>query len=178
MARNISPEEYQELGRRYYKLKQFDKAVETFTSGIDACPTASLYDHRAATYEKLENFNAAVKDGRQMIRLDKKDVKGYLRTASVLEKMGKEETALGIYRYGMKNVPTSDKNYKVCNTTFICKDIYGHVLAFPSIIIAFLIRMTAADLLSAPSRTVRQAHSPTLTSDSRRSIHRLACGVG
>jgi F-box/TPR repeat protein Pof3 len=118
MARRMSPEEYQELGRRYYKLKQYEKAVETFTNGIDACATASLYDHRAATHEKLQNFNAAVKDGREMIRLDKKDVKGYLRTASVLEKMEKPDTALGIYKYGMKNVPTSDKNFKVCSSTF------------------------------------------------------------
>jgi len=113
MARKMSAEEYQALGREYYKLKQYEKAVETFTSGIETCPTASLYDYRAATYEKLENFNASVKDGREMIRLNKKDVKGYLRTASVLEKMEKPETALGIYKYGMKNVPVDDKNFKV-----------------------------------------------------------------
>ena len=113
MARKLSPEEYQALGREYYKLKQYEKAIETFTNGIEAYPTASLYDYRAATYEKLENFNAAVKDGREMIRLNKKDGKGYLRTASVLEKMKKPETALGIYKYGMKNVPVDDKNFKV-----------------------------------------------------------------
>jgi F-box/TPR repeat protein Pof3 len=119
MARKMSPEEYQELGRRYYKLKQYDKAAETFSNGIEACATASLYDHRAAAHEKLENFNAAVKDGREMIRLDKKDVKGYLRTASVLEKMGKHETALGIYKYGMKNVDVGDRNFKVCGLMFL-----------------------------------------------------------
>jgi F-box/TPR repeat protein Pof3 len=107
------PEEYQEIGRSYYKLKQYEKALETFSKGIETCPTADLYDHRAATYEKLGNFNAAVKDGRGMIRLNKKDVKGYLRTASVLEKMEKHDTALGIYKYGMKNVPVGDKNFKV-----------------------------------------------------------------
>ncbi|KAF7569081.1 F-box TPR repeat containing protein pof3 [Pyrenophora tritici-repentis] len=113
MARKMSAEEYQALGREYYKLKQYDKAIDTFTTGIEACPTASLYDYRAATYEKLDNFNASVKDGREMIRLNKKDVKGYLRTASVLEKMNKPETALGIYKYGMKNVPVDDKNFKL-----------------------------------------------------------------
>ncbi|CAN9094446.1 unnamed protein product [Alternaria alternata] len=112
MARTMLPEEYQEIGRSYYKLKQYEKALETFSKGIESCPTAELYDHRAATYDKLGNFNAAVKDGREMIRLNKKDVKGYLRTASVLEKMEKPETALGIYKYGMKNVPVSDKNFK------------------------------------------------------------------
>ncbi|RMZ67393.1 Tetratricopeptide-like helical [Pyrenophora seminiperda CCB06] len=113
MARKMSADEYQALGREYYKLKQYEKAIETFTIGIEACPTASLYDYRAATYEKLGNFNASVKDGREMIKFNKKDVKGYLRTASVLEKMNKPETALGIYRYGMKNVPVDDKNFKL-----------------------------------------------------------------
>jgi F-box/TPR repeat protein Pof3 len=114
MARNMTPEEHQEVGRRLYKLKQYEQAAEAFTRGIDFAPTLSLFDHRAAAYDRLEDYNAAVKDGREMIKLDKKNVKGYLRTASVLEKMEKLETALGIYKYGMKNVPVSDKNFKAC----------------------------------------------------------------
>jgi F-box/TPR repeat protein Pof3 len=113
MPRPLSPEEYQELGRRYYKLKQFDKALETFNDAIDASPTLGLHDHRAACYDKLGDYDAAVKDGRAMIKLDKKDVRGYLRTTSVLEKSGKPEIALGIYKYGMKHVPVDDKNFKV-----------------------------------------------------------------
>ncbi|XPT02660.1 hypothetical protein M3J09_011772 [Ascochyta lentis] len=113
MPRLMSPEEFQELGRRYYKLKQFDKALEVFNNAIDASPTLGLHDHRAACYDKLGDYSAAVKDGRAMIKLDKQDVRGYLRTASVLEKMEKPETALGIYKYGMKNVPIDDKNFKL-----------------------------------------------------------------
>jgi F-box/TPR repeat protein Pof3 len=113
MARNMSSDEYQELGRRYYKLKQYKEAVEAFTNGINVAPTVSLFDHRAAAYDRQEDYGAAVKDGREMIKLNKQDVKGYLRTASILEKMEKLETALGIYKYGMKNVPVSDKNFKV-----------------------------------------------------------------
>lgn len=121
MARQISAEEFQELGRNYYKLKQYDKALETFTKGIETCqkPSLGLYDYRAATYDKLEKYAEAVKDGREMIRMNKKDVKGYLRTANVLEKMGKEETALGIYKYGMKNLGAQDGNFKAC-ILFIC----------------------------------------------------------
>jgi len=115
MAHKMSPEEYQELGRRYYKLKEYKNAVEAFTNGIEITPTLSLFDHRAAAYDRLEDYNAAVKDGREMIKFNKQDVKGYLRTASILEKMEKLETALGIYKYGMKNVPVNDKNFKVCS---------------------------------------------------------------
>ncbi|KAJ4375449.1 hypothetical protein N0V86_006980 [Didymella sp. IMI 355093] len=113
MPRPLSPEEYQELGRRYYKLKQFNKALQTFNEAIDASPTFSLHDHRAACYDKLGDYDAAVRDGRAMIKLDKQDVRGYLRTTSVLEKSGKPEIALGIYKYGMKHVPVDDKNFKV-----------------------------------------------------------------
>ncbi|KAL6708868.1 hypothetical protein ACN47E_002275 [Coniothyrium glycines] len=113
MARRMTAEEYQELGRRYYKLKQYDKALELLSQGIAESPTVALYDHRAAAYDKLGDFNNAVKDGREMIKLDKSEVKGYLRTASVLEKMDNLDTALKIYKYGMKNVPVTDKNYKL-----------------------------------------------------------------
>ena len=109
----MSPEESQELGRQYYKSKQYEKALETFSAAIEAAPSLSLYDHRAACYDRLKDFNAAIRDGRAMIKLDKQDVKGYLRTASILEKMDKLDTALGIYKYGIKNVPVSDKNFKV-----------------------------------------------------------------
>jgi F-box/TPR repeat protein Pof3 len=113
MPRPLSSEEYQELGRRYYKLKQFDKALETFNDAIDASPTLGLHDHRAACYDKLGDYDAAVRDGRAMIKLEKKDARGYLRTNIVFEKSGKPEIALGIYKYGMKHVPVDDKNFKV-----------------------------------------------------------------
>ena len=109
----MTPNEYQELGRRYYKLKQFDKALETCNNAINACPTLGLYDHRAACYDKLGDYKAAVEDGRAMIKLEKQDVRGYLRTASVLEKMELPDRALGIYKYGMKHVPVDDQNFKV-----------------------------------------------------------------
>ncbi|KAF2450784.1 hypothetical protein P171DRAFT_348589 [Karstenula rhodostoma CBS 690.94] len=113
MARTLSPEEYQELGKSYYKLKQYEKAVEAFTTGIDASaiPSTTLYDYRAAAHEKLGDFNAAVKDGRLAIRTHKQDVKGYLRTASALQKMEKLDTALNIYKYGMKNVSADNKDF-------------------------------------------------------------------
>ncbi|KAF2017552.1 RNI-like protein [Aaosphaeria arxii CBS 175.79] len=111
----ISPDEYLELGRNYYKQKNYEKAIEAFTHGIEASetPLITLLDYRAASYIKNENSNAALKDARDMIRMHKKDIRGYLRTASLLEKTEKFDTALNIYAYGKKNVPTTDKNYKL-----------------------------------------------------------------
>lgn len=115
MAHTMSPEEYQELGRRYYKQQQYDKAVEAFTRGIEATgePTVTQFDQRAASYEKLNDFNAALKDGREMIKRHSEHVKGYLRTASILQKVNKPEKAIDIYKYGMKHVPVDNKDFKV-----------------------------------------------------------------
>ncbi|KAF2268343.1 hypothetical protein CC78DRAFT_530257 [Lojkania enalia] len=115
MARTMSPEEYLELGKIHYNQKQYERAVEAFTNGIEAAtiPSIGLYDHRAASYAKLNDLKSAVKDGREMIKLDKMNVKGYLRTGSVLEKMNKLETAIGIYRYGMKHVSMENKSFKL-----------------------------------------------------------------
>lgn len=117
-------EEYQELGRRYYKRQEYAKAIRKFTEGIAVEPSLSLYDHRAAAYDRLENYDAAIRDGRSMIKEDKKNVKGYLRTASVLENAGKSETALAIYKHGMKHVPVADKHFQVCFP------MYGFSVAF------------------------------------------------
>jgi F-box/TPR repeat protein Pof3 len=121
MGHTRSPEEYQALGRAYYSEKQYDKAIEAFTQAIEQAirPTVEQYDQRAASFEKIKNFNAALKDGRQMIRVDQQDIKGYLRTGSILEKVGKPEKAIGIYKYGMERVPVLNKNFKVYNLTLI-----------------------------------------------------------
>ena len=125
MTRTLSPEDYQELGKSYYKLKQYEKAIEAFTNGIEASviPTSTLYDYRAATFEKLADYSSAIKDGRLTIRTHKQDVKGYLRTASALQKMDKLDTALNIYKYGMKNVPVDHRDFKVFNHCWGCSNV-------------------------------------------------------
>lgn len=81
MPRTMSAAEYQELGKRYYKQKEYQKAVDAFTEAIESMtiPTTGMLNNRAASYEKLENYNAACKDGRHMIKLDKSDAKVGLR---------------------------------------------------------------------------------------------------
>jgi F-box/TPR repeat protein Pof3 len=115
MERTMSSEEYQALGRTYYKRQQYGKAVAAFTEAIEAKvrPTVDQYDQRAASFEKLKNYNAALKDGREMIKVDKQDIKGYLRTGSILQKVNKPEKAIGIYKYGMEHVPVHNRNFKV-----------------------------------------------------------------
>lgn len=52
-------------------------------------PTVEQYDRRVACYERLKNYNAALKDSREMIRFNRQDIKGYLRMGSILQKVNK-----------------------------------------------------------------------------------------
>ena len=96
--------ELQELGQILYRRKEYTKALELFSEAIASEPnlTASLLDNRAATYDKLDDIPSALKDAKNAIRLHEKDPTGYLRAGKLLEKAGKPDTALGIYKHGMK----------------------------------------------------------------------------
>lgn len=43
---------------------------------------------------------------------------GYLRTADVLQKMGKDQTALGIYLYGLRNVSKLSEDSKLLQKSY------------------------------------------------------------
>ncbi|KAF2139935.1 uncharacterized protein K452DRAFT_200040, partial [Aplosporella prunicola CBS 121167] len=108
----MSIAELEELGRQYCKQKNYQKALGAFSEAFDATapPDITYLDLRAAVYERLENFQAALKDGKQMIRFARQDARGYLRTARVLQKMeGKAQTALDIYNLGLRSVKAEDK---------------------------------------------------------------------
>lgn len=52
-------------------------------------------------------------------------IKGYLRTAKILQLQEKYKAAADIYRYGLRNVPPSESNFKVSLNS---KSIDGHRL--------------------------------------------------
>ncbi|QDS70831.1 hypothetical protein FKW77_005038 [Venturia effusa] len=110
MPRTLSAAEYKELGKRYYARTEYQAACDAFTEGIAATShfDTQLYDYRAAAWTKLDKPQRALIDGRNMIKNHKDDPRGYLRTGRILEKQEKLDTALGIYAYGLKNVPVKD----------------------------------------------------------------------
>ncbi|TKA59758.1 hypothetical protein B0A49_09397, partial [Cryomyces minteri] len=115
MPSKKSMTELQELGRTYYGRKEYQKALDAFTEAIDMsnAPTSSLLDNRAATLEKLEDLQAALRDGKRTIQSWKQDVTGYLRTGKILRMMDKPDVALGIYQYGLRKVSPRDRNIKL-----------------------------------------------------------------
>ena len=83
----IRCEQYQLIGVKCYKQKEYNRAVSAFTTALDFAgrdTLLELLDQRAATYMKLDNFNSAIKDGRTMIQSFKTEVKVVLYCLTVI----------------------------------------------------------------------------------------------
>ncbi|KAJ8062448.1 hypothetical protein OCU04_008986 [Sclerotinia nivalis] len=61
-------------------------------------------DHRAATFEKLDQLQSALKDAKEMLELKPELSKGYLRCGKVLQLKGEHQLALKIYERGLRKV--------------------------------------------------------------------------
>ena len=104
-------------GQDHYRKQEYKQALECFSQIINEYTGVpiEIYDARAAVHTKLGNLPGALKDGQHMIRMRKNEVTGYLRAGQILQKMGKDATALGIYQYGLRNVPVNAPN-----ASFLC----------------------------------------------------------
>ncbi|KAF2196128.1 hypothetical protein GQ43DRAFT_476603 [Delitschia confertaspora ATCC 74209] len=111
MARTLSANEYRELGKRFYKQKEYQKAIEAFTDGIESSDKTNieLLESRALIYAKLKDFNNALKDGRAMIKASLSSSRGYLRTGQILQMQEKWGPAVDLYRYALKRVSAEDE---------------------------------------------------------------------
>ncbi|KAI3402605.2 DIA2 [Candida oxycetoniae] len=76
-----------------YKVKQ--------SSFITDLPLGTLLDQRAATYEKLGQYNLALKDGRTLIERDPGNCKGYLRVGKLLCLLERKFEAYKVYQEGI-----------------------------------------------------------------------------
>lgn len=97
-------------GQRAYNEKRYKQAVTYFTSVIDAANDHTLdlirvYDLRAHSYFKSQDFDQALRDAKTMIKLDRSDPKGYLNAAHFEQHQGHLTTAIKVCDLGLKNVP-------------------------------------------------------------------------
>lgn len=106
------------VGRECYQRKDYSKAIEFFDRAISRAPSVQLLDNRAACYEKINDFRAALKDAKRAIQLQPEDPTGYLRAGKVLVKMGKQSVALEIYNRGLSCVKHVGQGYEVSQPHF------------------------------------------------------------
>ncbi|KAL2003061.1 hypothetical protein VTN02DRAFT_5139 [Thermoascus thermophilus] len=101
------PAELQQQGQSLYRRGDFKSALESFSQALKRRPAdpVGILDNRAATYCKLGNLDSALRDAKQMIKTDRCDERGYLRSAKILLLSKKPDKALEMYSYGLKTLP-------------------------------------------------------------------------
>lgn len=73
----------------------------------------ALLDNRAASWEKLNNLNKALKDGKRMIKVDPFNMKGYIRCGKILQKLNKNQDALENYTKAIEVSKHVFQKYKI-----------------------------------------------------------------
>ncbi|KAF4633666.1 hypothetical protein G7Y89_g4458 [Cudoniella acicularis] len=102
-----------ERGRRRYQEKDFTKAISFFTEAVNMSTGHLLLtalDHRAAAYEKLKQYQPALKDAKRMLELKPECSKGYLRCGKILQFKGESALAMKIYERGLRKVKIGTDN--------------------------------------------------------------------
>ncbi|KAK2733972.1 hypothetical protein FQN57_001909 [Myotisia sp. PD_48] len=102
----------QRKGQEHYVNQEYKEALLLFTKANSGVGNLiGLLDNRAATLIKLKDLDSALRDGRRMIKADKTDSRGYLRTAKILQLMDRRQDALRLYEYALASVNKDDQNY-------------------------------------------------------------------
>lgn len=73
----------------------------------------TVLDQRAATHEKLKNFDKAYADATKMVEMDPLSCKGYLRVGKLLMRRKQEKEALKVYRRGLSTIGKARQQHKV-----------------------------------------------------------------
>uniref|UniRef100_UPI00358FC1E7 small glutamine-rich tetratricopeptide repeat-containing protein alpha-like isoform X2 n=1 Tax=Myxine glutinosa TaxID=7769 RepID=UPI00358FC1E7 len=99
-------EELKNRGNQQMKNEAFDKAVECYSKAIAIDRrNAVYYCNRAAAYNRLSNFPAAVSDCEQAIHLDSHYSKAYGRMGLAFSSLGRHSEAADCFRkaYGLES---------------------------------------------------------------------------
>ncbi|KAH0558538.1 hypothetical protein GP486_004807, partial [Trichoglossum hirsutum] len=94
----VDAEAFKALGNKFFKAKDYDKAVVEYTKAIEADPTSSTYySNRAAALISASKFQEALEDARAANRLEPGNAKILHRLARILTSLGRPDDALDTY---------------------------------------------------------------------------------
>ncbi|TVY56005.1 DnaJ-like protein subfamily C member 7-like protein, partial [Lachnellula suecica] len=96
-----TPEEaeaFKNAGNKYYKAKEYKKAIEEYTKAVEAQPSSATYlNNRAAAYISAGQYKLALEDAMRADELDPQNPKILLRLARVYTSLGRPQDAINTY---------------------------------------------------------------------------------
>ncbi|TID24523.1 TPR-like protein [Venturia nashicola] len=94
----VAAEAHKASGNKFFKAKDYAKAIQEYSKAVDADPTSATYhSNRAAAYISANRFPEALEDAKAADLLDSDNPKILHRLARVYTSLGRPEEALAIY---------------------------------------------------------------------------------
>ncbi|KAI1610535.1 DnaJ protein, subfamily C, member 7 [Exophiala viscosa] len=97
-APKVDPEACKAAGNKFFKAKDYDRAIAEYTKAVDAEPSNPTYlSNRAAAYISANKYSQALGDSLQANRLDPNNDKILHRLARIYTSLGRPQDALDTY---------------------------------------------------------------------------------
>ena len=109
--------EEKELGSQAFKAKNYQQAITHWTSAIKLSAGEKetlkvLHANRSAAYVSTKDFNAALSDANECIKVDNSWAKGFTRKAEALHSLRRFPEALEAYDSAIKLAPADESSLK------------------------------------------------------------------
>ncbi|MFD2516823.1 tetratricopeptide repeat protein [Salinimicrobium flavum] len=122
---------WHQLGKQYFDLKDFKKALSAFDFAIISDDYfIGAYLEKGKVLEKLGRFNEAIENYEITLDLDDPTSFAYLRIGKCYEKLGAEELALKNYRQTVHEDPLLDKGWIAITDFFYKKGNFKKALYY------------------------------------------------
>ena len=122
---------WHQLGRQYYALKNYDKAIWAFDYATLIDETfLGAYMEKAKSYEKLKKYQEAIDSYNVTLELDDPSSFVLLRVAKCYERLGNTEFALNYYLKTVHEDPLLDKGWIAITDFYIRQKNYQKALYY------------------------------------------------
>ena len=122
---------WHQLGKQYFDLKKFKKALAAFDFAIISDDYfIGAYLEKGKVLEKLGRYNEAIENYKITLDLDDPTSFAYLRIGKCYEKLGVDELALKNYRQTVHEDPLLDKGWIAITDFFYKKENYQKALYY------------------------------------------------
>ncbi|XP_076111314.1 uncharacterized protein LOC143079699 isoform X1 [Mytilus galloprovincialis] len=106
--------DFKDQGNQQYSQQKYSEAIRLYTDAIKADHFNHLcYGNRAQAYQKLENYQEALADGRRAVLMKPDWIKGYYRYSQAFYHTGKIDMAIAINKKGMRICEKTKNNDKM-----------------------------------------------------------------
>ncbi len=122
---------WHQLGKQYFDLKKYKKALAAFDFAIISDDYfIGAYLEKGKVLEKLGRYNEAIENYNITLELEDPTSFAYLRIGKCYEKLGADELALKHYRQTVHEDPLLDKGWIAITDFFIKKQNFSKALYY------------------------------------------------